>query len=254
MKCRIDKLKLNIENVLRDYQQDEIDILLFCNENILEAQKVFKYLVDFFLNINENSSEDYINKILIGIISYIEMCNRIKYELSDCEKEMIISLKNHYEEYLKKYDTTSDSIIIDNLDKIQQLIDNNALSVNERIMMEKCMKLSHLVDALEEKIVDLTAQIKIYEEKISKFEVKNNKLDKDNQELNKRINNLKEELKSLKKLYDQLLIEKDTLIQSINAKNIDIELLQTKVLELNENNSSLNENIINLENEIKKYY
>lgn len=251
MKCRIDKSKLLVDNILRDYQQDEIDIMVLCDDEIENTQKVFKYLIELFSKINENSTDDYISKILIGIISYIEMCNSIKYEMTDEEKKDLNDFEQIYQEFLKNYNKECNEQIINNLEKINALLENNTLSENERLLLDKNLELKALVELLKGKVDALNVKVKLYEDKISKLEAKNNKLDQNNQELNKKIKELKEELKSLKKLYDNLLLDNNNLNQLIDNKNIDIESLKNKIAELDETNKKLNEQIISLENELE---
>lgn len=53
MKCNLDRTKLNVDNILKNYYPNEIDINLLCDWNIEKAQAVFKYLMELITNIKE---------------------------------------------------------------------------------------------------------------------------------------------------------------------------------------------------------
>ena len=217
MKCNVDKTKLNVENILKGYSANEIDFYLLCNGNPSKAPSIFNYLMELITNINEKSNDEYINKILVGIYSYIEFCNEIKFELDD---EDIKKIKN-IEEILKKSKKDENKNIINTINKITNLLKQNTLSESERELIENNLKLFELVDELKDKITILEVKVKLYEEKTAKLEqVKTN-----NQNLSKENKEISAKAQLISKINEQLSKEKEELEKIIKDNNSNIETL-----------------------------
>ncbi len=244
MKCRVDKDKFLVDNVLKNYLEDEIDIFLLCDEKVEKAQKVFKYLVELYLDINEDSKNEYINKLLTGIISYIEFCNEIKFELSDSDKKIVKNFEKIYCDFVENYNIQLDDNIKKSLEKLKKVLSDNNLSENERILLDKSLELTGQVDILQGQVDALNVKIKLYEDKIGKLETKDQKLAKSNRELNEKVKKLKEEIESLKNENNSLILEKEVLDNKVKDKNVNLDLLEKKIEELNNKNVELSDKIV----------
>ena len=252
MKCRVDKTKLCVDNVLKNNSVEDVDIYLLCDDDIEKANDVFNYLIELISNLKENSTNDYIIKIITGMISYVELCNEIKYELSDSEKNSILKIKDQYLEFLKKYNIESNDNIIEKIEILRTTLENNTLSENEKVLLNKCFDLTKAVKNLESKLTALTVKTKLYEDKVTKFEEKDKKLEKTNQDLTKSIKDIKEQLQKLQKQYDIILKEKELLEQSKIDGNNEIVSLKNKIEEITIINSELTKQVLLFESQLQE--
>ena len=252
MKCRVDRTKLCVDNTLKNYTVEEIDIHLLCNEEIEKAEEVFNYLIELINNLKENSKNDYINKIITGIISYIEFCNEVKYELREKDKSSIMKIKEIYQEFLKKYNIESNDNIIEKIELLTTTLNNNTLSENERLLLNKSLELTQTVNNLETELATIIVKAKIYEDKITKLEAKDKRLEKTNNELTKSIKELKVQLQKLQELYDILLKEKESLEQSNIVINKELTSFKNKIEEITSHQEYLKEQVETLEEKLQE--
>ena len=219
---KVNLYKMHVNKVLMNLPIQYANYYELCDKNEKNFEDVYRYLLHL-LDEFAGKSDNYINKLLTGILSYIDCFNREELIMNNQDCEKILAFEQIYLKYKNDNGKTPDKKVIET---IKQLEDAIALNRSKEIDMEESNdELKVLIDEKDRIIADLTKAITELEKKVDslqKAEEVKTKLITKIKELREKIKNLEVDNRSLKKATEeeknagqQLVKEKDALIEEL---------------------------------------
>ncbi len=247
---KVNLYKMHVNKVLMNLPIQYANYYELCDKNEKNFEDVYRYLLHL-LDEFAGKSDNYINKLLTGILSYIDCFNREELIMNNQDCEKILAFEQIYLKYKNDNGKTPDKKVIET---IKQLEDAIALNRSKEIDMEESNdELKVLIDEKDRIIADLTKAITELEKKVDslqKAEEVKTKLITKIKELREKIKNLEVDNRSLKKATEeeknagqQLVKEKDALIEELQNISDARDLLLQDIEELKKEINNLNETL-----------
>lgn len=240
--------KFHVNKVLMTYSQSEISVYNLANGDVSIVDNVFSYLLELFTKLDENKTNNYITKILIGIKSFCEYYQEIEEPI---DVELITKMRTLEEKYNDLVDQKGidpDKHITEILTEIKCFIDQNYSFKDESIvsdLSEKIIKLNDKVSENEEIIKQLSAQIAKQDHIIKKL---NRDKQKSEEDFIGQNNCLKEQLFQKNKQNEYLCQQNSDLEEQNKNLSLVLECNDNKIKDLN----STLESILNEKNKAEE--
>lgn len=247
---KVNLYKMHVNKVLMNLPIEYANYYELCDKNEKNFEDVYRYLLHL-LDEFAGKSDNYINKLLTGIQSYIDCFNREELIMNDQDREKILAFEQIYLKYENDNGKTPDKKILETIDKLK-----DAITLNKSIEVDMEESNDELKDLLDEKdmiIIDLTRAVTELEKKVDslqKAEDVKTKLIAKIKELREKIKKLEADNKSLKntneeekKASQQLVKERDALVEELHNISDARNLLLQEIEELKKEISNLNETL-----------
>lgn len=242
--------KNRVNEILMKKSIDYANYWNLCGQSDDNLEIAYEYLLTL-LDKTEGRTNNYINKLLTGILSYIMLFNNNNYFINDEDKEKILQFEKKYLQYVSSQDSESSKDILETLGKLKKAIEeNNNIINNYQNVNEKLIEKQREIDSLKDKL-------KGFEQSVNSL----NALASEKDKLQNRFDKLKDKLDNLTKEYNivKSQIEKSkNICESITCKSVKIdeqlliikEIIEKLELEISnlekENEQIKKENIIYL--------
>lgn len=231
--------KFQVNKVLMTCSQNNISVYNLANGDINMVDNVFIYLLELFSKLDENKTNNYITKILIGIKEICEYYMEIEQSIDVELVTKIKSLEEKYNNLIEKTGAKSDENIIRIITEINYFIDQNYSNQDQSLISD----LSEKVDKLTKEVSQNGKTIKQLSQQIIDQDRVIKKLNRDNQKLEKEYikenNSLQEKIYEKDKQNECLYQQKNELEEQNRNLSLTLKDADSKIENLNETLKSI---------------
>lgn len=235
MAKRLFAYKPHVNEVLRTYPENDVNVYNLIDNRKEYIPEVFKYLLVLFSNLNINNSNKYIAKILIAIQDFYECFDMNNIELEKDLVEKLYSLRNNYEYFLEKNEIEANkniNILLDEIDKyLKEKYPQSEIKEKEDIF-----KLEKQMEEKDKEINDLNMKLNNLESQYDNIKKLNEKkgdnlslFKKKCDELQEIISKLKAERKELSINLSKAIEERDSLRSQLEENSLNCDVLSSKI-------------------------
>lgn len=202
-----------------------------CGQKEYNFETVYRYLL-LLLDKTEGKTDNYINKLLTAILSYVIVFNENKYQMKDEDTGKILNFELIYLNYTSSQEKKASKDVVETMEKLKEMVQKNqSFSSNEINEDESIRDLKKQLDNYQGEVLDLRKKIKELENSLKSLETVNSEKEK----LQNKFSRLNEKLKNLTEEYHNIIEQLSNakgVCQSItgNVGNLSEQLLLIKKL------------------------